>query len=68
MLFYLNPDFKLEINSFKRIDKMGMNHFSLFSSILKPSTLKLSCSNYTVLQAIIFYCNISSLNVIVGVC
>ena len=39
MLFYLN----LEINSFKRIDfstnKMGTNHFSLFSSILKPSTL-----------------------------
>ena len=33
-----------ERNSFKRIDsstnKMGTNQFSLFSSILKPSTLK----------------------------
>ena len=53
MLFYLNPDFKSRNKQFKRIDfstnKIGTNHFSLFSSILKPSTLKLSCSNSSIM-------------------
>ena len=56
MLFYLNPASNLEINSFKRIDfstnQMGSNHFSLFSSILKPrlvtivSSMSKLCSSY----------------------
>ena len=52
MLFYLNPDFKSGNKHFKRIDfsmnKMCTNHLSLVSSILKPSTLILSCSNSSV--------------------
>ena len=39
MLVYLNPDFKSGNKQFKRIDfstnKMGTNHFPLFSSILR---------------------------------